>query len=180
MKSVLNRVCLEPLTILDARHREKMAKYREEMIQYYAKELVKYGECQSTKKALKISKMQVGQHLPESLDAQGQYLFDIAHCVGGDPIGYLWYEWYMGELEACLMYLYIFPNERLRGWGKRALDHYEALVLTRGINKSALYVFMENKAAVNLYLKAGYSIDRRVKAFNEKFFTRYRMVKSLR
>ncbi len=178
--SPTTRLQLVPLTILIPDHREKLAKYREEMVVYYSKELLRFGEFKSSKKALKASYLQVNQNLPENLiTQQGHYFFDLCLISKNKTIGYLWYECYPGNTEACLMYIYIFPDQRRHGLGRETMKLYEKLLFNRNIKDSSLFVFINNTPAVNLYISTGYHIDKRIKMFEGKSFTRYRMSKYL-
>ena len=174
-----NSVYLKPLTILIPKHRKKLSSYRKEMIAYYAKELLKFGEFSSPEKALRASYMQISRNFPENLVTKGHYFFDICLHPSKKTIGYLWYEHHPKQSDACLMYIYIFSDQRSKGLGRYTMRVYEKLIFSKGITESVLYVFIKNTPAFNLYLTEGYYIDKNIKMFEGKTFTRYRMIKDL-
>lgn len=86
----------------------------------------------------------------------------IAHIVEGDAVsGYLVLTWGF-DLEwngrdAFLTELYLLPQTRGRGLGRKALPLIEQLAREHGARALHLMVRPENLAAVQLYRGAGYS-----------------------
>jgi len=84
---------------------------------------------------------------------------------GSEVLGYtaatLGYSLEFGGRYVLLDELYLQPVARGRGEGKRALAAIEAWAKSQGVGSLRLEVNFENQTALSLYLKSGFSPDRR-------------------
>ena len=86
------------------------------------------------------------------------YLIILAVKTGKSNLGYLWIE--LGEDQrSCFIYdIYLHPEFRHQGWGRKTLELLETKMKQRGVNKIGLHVFSSNNTAKDLYTKLGYLV----------------------
>lgn len=81
-----------------------------------------------------------------------------------EVVGFLWlivhtHSWYGGTV-GYINNLYVAEGFRGQGLGEVLMEQAEAFFRARGVGRATLTVTCANEAAVNLYLKAGYQIQR--------------------
>lgn len=96
--------------------------------------------------------------LPRAEKTPDHELFVIRDTVSSIAVGYVWY----GSLTrgtkklAFLFQLYIHPQHRRQGFGRRALAAFEDEARNTGHDSLGLNVFVTNPGAVKLYESTGY------------------------
>jgi GNAT superfamily N-acetyltransferase len=95
--------------------------------------------------------------LPQGLDTPGHWIFSVE--ADGRRVGRLWFaERVMdGRTSAFLYDVYIYEDERGRGYGREAMQAFEHEAARRGLHHLALNVFGGNERARTLYRSMGYA-----------------------
>lgn len=132
--------------------------YYDFLIKDYAKENVKAGFW-AEEESIEKSKKQTDSLLPKGLKTENQFLFSI---YGDDDtnIGVLWVNISENKIYEKHAFIYdIRLNEasRGKGYGKKSLQAMDEWLRSLKVKDVALHVFDENKIAINLYEKSGYS-----------------------
>ncbi|HVP58644.1 MAG TPA: GNAT family N-acetyltransferase, partial [bacterium] len=73
-------------------------------------------------------------------------------------IGYLWIQVEDTKKTCFIAEIYLHPEFRGRGLGRKVLEDLEVRLRQRGIERIGLHVFADNRAASALYTKMGYQI----------------------
>lgn len=128
-------------------------KYVKEAVMKIAEEYTTAGFCKK-EESMDIAKTIFEQYLPNGLETEGQFLFNIVND-NEEKVGIIWYG-IAKENEAFICDLIIFEKYRRKGYGKLAMTLLEEHVKSMGINKITLHVFGHNQPAIALYEKMGY------------------------
>lgn len=79
---------------------------------------------------------------------------------GEAPIGCLWLgqsvNQLTGALQAYVYLVYVAPNHRRQGLGRKLMDHAKSWAKDQGYEQLSLQVFTDNIAALTLYESLGY------------------------
>jgi len=97
---------------------------------------------------------EVGEDLEQGVDTVDHELLCIVS--GSDLIGYLWYK---PDQDECSVFIYdfcILPAHQNTGYGKQALNVFEAMLAKDGFRQIGLRVAADNERAQHLYLKGGF------------------------
>lgn len=128
-------------------------KYVDELVFKIADEYTISGYCKK-EDSIKLAKDIINQYIPNGLNTQGQYIYDIFN-KSNENVGLIWYG-KTGEDEAFICDFLIYEKYRNQGYGKKAMQLLENDAKEKGINKITLHVFGHNKTAITLYEKLGY------------------------
>jgi ribosomal protein S18 acetylase RimI-like enzyme len=96
--------------------------------------------------------------LNQGLSSPNQFFYNIVlSAEAGEPhIGYLWIDVDVQSKRGFIVDIYLHPEFRHQGWGRKTLELLEADLKQRGITRIILNVFANNPIAQELYLKLGY------------------------
>ncbi len=132
---------------------DEFSGYLDYFIPDYAAEISSnYGL--SHDKALARASREISEDLAQGVDTLGHALLCIT--TKADVIGYLWYK---PDRQARSVFIYdfcILPAHQGKGFGKRALSTFEAMLVSEGFEKIGLRVAADNEPAQNLYLRGGF------------------------
>ncbi|MDA4112604.1 MAG: GNAT family N-acetyltransferase [Thaumarchaeota archaeon] len=123
----------------------------------YAEENVASGWW-TREEALPNSRQEFAKLLPNGLATPENYLFSIVDDEEPGPVGVIWFAvlWEGMRRHAFVYDFQIFEAYRRKGYGIRALERLDECVREMGLNVISLHVFAHNRAARDLYGKAGY------------------------
>jgi ribosomal protein S18 acetylase RimI-like enzyme len=132
--------------------------YLARAIQGYAADNVAAGAWDSDG-ALEKAHKAYDQFLPEGLSTPDQHLFSIVDTDSQMKVGMIWYMLRegSGSRSAFICDFEIDEEHRRKGYGRRALQHLEEDLESRGVSKVGLHVFGANVAARSLYESLGYT-----------------------
>ncbi len=133
--------------------------YLKRSIEEYAQEHVKAGNWDSADALLKAEK-EFQQLLPNGLASEKHYLFSIVDNNNDIKIGLIWFaeELQASRRSAFIYDFLIYKEYQRKGYGSQALTILEEKVKELGIETISLHVFGHNRAAIDLYQKAGFEI----------------------
>ncbi len=130
-------------------------------VEHHAKELME--ECHmSQKKAIKETKKEVAQMLPDGLNTENNCLMTIEENDNKEIIGFIWtiHEETEGKKQSFLCDFVILESKRRKGYATAALQLAEKDAAEAGCQVSVLFVADRNYAASALYEKCGYKFLR--------------------
>ena len=78
----------------------------------------------------------------------------------GRIAGFVIVSWRKGSKVGYVQTIDVDPTERGNGLGRMLLETAERVMAERGLTRSVLQVYLRNSSALQLYLKAGYTIRR--------------------
>lgn len=131
--------------------------WRGESVKSYASEKVKSGEW-TPEEAQKESEREFASLLPLGLATPDNYLRLVVDGVTLQEVGMIWYALRREGADG-YVFIYdfkIFEGFRRRGYAMQALRLLDRVVGEMGLDSIYLHVFAHNRAARDLYLKAGY------------------------
>ncbi len=133
--------------------------YLKRSIEGYAQEHVKAGNWDASDALFRAEK-EFQQFLPNGLASEKQYLFSIVDNSTNTKVGLIWFA---EELQASRRSAFIFDfqiheEHQRKGYGRQALAILEEKVKELGMETISLHVFGHNRAAIDLYHKAGFEI----------------------
>lgn len=136
---------------------EAFSKYLQRAIPAYAQDNVDSGRWDESD-ALERSKNAHDDFLPDGVETEDHYLFNIQETDGDNEIGYIWVrvEENVRTTSAFIYDLEIYEAHRRRGYAKAALAEIETVVADLGATSLGLHVFHHNKAALALYNSVGF------------------------
>lgn len=105
-------------------------------------------------------------------------LFTLVACRDGEPIGLASLE-QMSPTVVALQALAVLERERGRGVGRRLLRESERQAAEWGARSLTLHTAEANVAALELFSKNGFVVERRLRRYYRRVFDAYLMVKSL-
>lgn len=126
-------------------------------VEHHAKELME--ECHmSQRKAIKETKKEVAQMLPNGLNTEHNYLMTIEEKDNKEIIGFIWtiHEETAGHKQSFLCDFVILESKRRKGYATAALHLAEKNAAEAGCQENVLFVADRNYAARTLYEKCGY------------------------
>ena len=145
------RIDLVPMTA------DEYGPWLEKLIIGYAEEQVVAGRW-SAGEAVKESRWNVTQILPDGAATAGQHLWTARDTVTGERVGVLWVE---VRPRACTTEAFIYDIEveahmRGRGYGRSIMDACAARARELGATRVGLQVAGHNEVARRLYTSLGY------------------------
>ena len=139
---------LEPI------QQEDFARFLERGIREYAEDHVRNGNWPA-EGAIKRSKKEFEQYLPDGIHSRDQYIYSIVDS-NENKIGILWVQVKDGKA-----FIYDFAIDeafRGKGYGKQALAALDEKLRSMNVESVGLHVFGDNITAQELYKKMGYQI----------------------
>ena len=133
---------------------EEFAAYRESFIRDWAVDIAQVDQI-SVVEATAQATRRTDDSLPDGVATQGHELHAIV--CGDERVGTLWFSVEDGR-QAFLDDLTIDEPFRRKGYGRRALELFEARARALGLSRIDLHVYRHNPDAVRLYEKLGYRI----------------------
>jgi ribosomal protein S18 acetylase RimI-like enzyme len=121
----------------------------------YAAEKVANGTWPEAE-ALARSSDSIAALLPHGRATPEHYLYVLMSGGGTPPVGYLWFG---RKAQTAYLYdIYIYPEQRRRGYGRQAMQGLEQAAAALGFSTISLHVFGQNEAAAALYRSLGYAV----------------------
>jgi ribosomal protein S18 acetylase RimI-like enzyme len=96
--------------------------------------------------------------LPQGQSTPDHFIYNIELSAqdGETRLGYLWIH-VDGDKKRCFIYdIFLHPESRHQGWGRKVLVLLETNMKQQGIRRICLNVFANNHPAQELYSKMGY------------------------
>jgi len=152
--------------------------YMRQSIEKYAEYIFAAKEVSSMEEALRVSREEVLPWAKEAMTSKAHHLYRIKD-EKNTTVGWIWFELVAGGLESFLVYIFIEPEYRGRGFAGKVLEFFEQESKKLGANQIILFVFKVNTSAIRLYEKSGYKIVDEVSSFEATEPTRYKMAKDL-
>ncbi len=145
-----------------------ISSYRDEKMraESLSPEMPKIPETPKIKEeTYRIAAEQFQSLLLKGLDTPEQFLFKLVDH-SHKRVGYLWFctRERAGLKSAFLYDIFIEPEWRMKGYGKKAMHLFEQEVRRLGINRIGLHVFGHNDVALQMYEKLGYRTTSRMMA----------------
>jgi len=137
---------------------ERYESWRQSSIAGYAEENVVSGRW-STEEANLKSEQEFVRLLPYGLSTPDNYIYSLVEDQTSEPVGMVWFALVReegGKGHAFLYDFQILEAHRRRGYGTQALLRLDERVRAMGMKVISLHVFAHNRAARELYAKAGY------------------------
>jgi ribosomal protein S18 acetylase RimI-like enzyme len=96
--------------------------------------------------------------LSQGLATPNHLLYKVMRVTESDDsrIGYLWIEVDDRKQRCFVAEIYLHPEFRHQGWGRKTLELLETSLKERGVERISLHVFADNRNAQELYTKMGY------------------------
>ena len=131
--------------------------YYRRAIEGYAQEHVKAGNWDASE-ALQKAEKEFLQLLPDGIASKDQHLFTIEDGNTGVKVGMIWFaeQYRAARPYAFINDFLIYEGHRRKGYGTQTLRALEEEVKKMGVETIELHVFGHNRAAIDLYQKAGY------------------------
>ncbi|EHW0638411.1 N-acetyltransferase [Vibrio vulnificus] len=144
---------------LKAMNSETFSEYLEMVIPSYANDNVKSGWWDKSE-ALERSKKAYARLLPDGLNSEGNYLFNIVVDKTSSNVGYIWVkiETHIHTKSAFIYDIGIYEGYRRKGYAKAALRCIEIVSADLGATSLGLHVFNHNSSAKSLYSSVGYQV----------------------
>ena len=98
--------------------------------------------------------------LGQGLASPNQLLYNLVLDAedGEKRLGYLWID-VDSQKKRCYIYdIYLHPEFRGQGWGRKTLELLETMLKEQGIARISLNVFAHNSTAQALYRKMGFEV----------------------
>ena len=140
---------------------DEFEKFYQWSVTDHARELMEEAQM-SQDEAVKKSKDEVAQMLPEGLDTEDNYLASVVEEDSGEVVGFIWtiHEETSGKKQNFVCDFAIRESKRRKGYGTAAMRLVEKYALEAGCVESVLFVTDANHAARELYQKCGYQLLR--------------------
>lgn len=145
----------------------KLARMREESFERFL-ELAVHGHAAdnvasgrwAAQDAVLLARTEMTKLLPRGLATEDNDLYEIQLPRSGEVVGYLWAAaLHRGVKKVAYVYqLYVLPDFRRQGHGRRALQEYETIARRGGFDSVALNVFGSNTIAQALYRSLGFAV----------------------
>ncbi|MGD9108586.1 MAG: GNAT family N-acetyltransferase [Gammaproteobacteria bacterium] len=152
--------------------------YANQSVKKYAEYIFESKEVSSMEEALRVSREEVLPWVQEALTSKTHHFYRVKDGKN-TTVGWIWFELVDEGNVSFLVYIFIEPEYRGRGYAGELLKFYEQESKKLGANQIVLFVFKINKSAIRLYEKSGYKVVDEVSSFEATEPTRYKMVKDL-
>jgi ribosomal protein S18 acetylase RimI-like enzyme len=144
---------LQPLT------EEEFAAYKAWEVEDYGREISNNYRIPMDE-ALTSAARDIDGLLGQGLSTPNHFLYNIVLATADKEsrLGYLWI--YVDDhKKRCFIYdIYLHPEFRHQGWGRKILELLETNLKQQGILRISLHVFANNSIAQELYRKMGYEL----------------------
>ncbi|MEZ0391694.1 MAG: GNAT family N-acetyltransferase [Pseudobdellovibrionaceae bacterium] len=110
---------------------------------------------------IKNAMEQFARLVPNGLDSDGQYFFDVVEDQSGEMIGFLWLglQTRFGRAVLSINDISIVESRRGQGFGKALMKCVELEANKYGAKRIRLHVFQHNEAARKLYSSMGFQVS---------------------
>ena len=152
--------------------------YANESIKKYAEYILEAKEVSNMEEALRVSREEVLPWVKEALNSASHHFYRVKD-EKNVTVGWIWFELVSEGESSFLVYIFIEPEYRGRGFAGEVLKLFEQESKKLGAKQIVLFVFKINKSAIRLYEKSGYKIADEVSSYEATEPTRYKMVKDL-
>ena len=144
---------LQPMT------ENEFVAYKNWMIEDYARDLASNYRL-SLDEAQLISAREMEASLSQGRVTPNHYLYSIVIPTGDgeSPIGYLWLEVDSQKKRCFICDIFLHPEFRHQGWGRKVLELLDNAMKQQGITRIGLHVFANNTIAQEFYRKMGYQL----------------------
>ncbi|MGI0067766.1 MAG: GNAT family N-acetyltransferase [Thermoplasmata archaeon] len=146
-----------PLVRIERLRAEELGPYLDRLIPEYAEDHARDGRW-TLEEANGRARSEVEGLLPQGIDTPDHYLFAIR--AGAEDVGRIWFarKHEAGGPPFAFVYdLLVYPQYRRRGYAETAMRALEPKVRDLGLERLALHVFGNNRAAIRLYERLGYA-----------------------
>ena len=133
---------------------EEFADYRESFIRDWAADISRVDQSSLADATIQATR-RTDASLPEGVATKGHQLYAL--ICGDQRVGTLWFS-VDAEGNAFLDDITINEPFRRRGYGRRALELFEAKARELGLLRIDLHVYRDNPSAIALYEKLGYRV----------------------
>ena len=135
------------------------AEYLKAIIPVYANDNVESGRWEKSE-ALERAKKDYARLLPQGLESENDYLFNVIENISSKDVGYIWVkvEEHNQTKSAFIYDVGIDENYRRKGYARAALYCIEKVVADLGVTSLGLNVFNHNVGAQALYNSLGYQV----------------------
>lgn len=133
---------------------EEFADYRARFIRDWAADIARVDQSSLEHATIQASQ-RTDASLPHGIATNGHQLYAIV--CGDERVGTLWFS-VDAERHAFLDDITINEACRRRGYGRRALELFEAKSREMGLERIDLHVYRDNPGAIALYEKLGYHV----------------------
>ena len=138
---------------------EEFTAYKAWMVEDYAKNNAENYRLLLEEARINSSK-EIDGLINQGFSTPNQYLYNI--ILSGETencyIGYLWVDIDDQKKRCFVADIYINPDNRHQGWGRKTLELLDLNMKQRGITRIVLHVFGNNQIAQELYKKMGYQV----------------------
>lgn len=136
---------------------EEFTAYKAWIIEDYARDVAENYRL-PVEEALAGARMEIDAMLSQGLATSNNFLYNIVLSTEADRlrIGYLWIDVNESKKRCLIADIYLRPEYRHQGWGRKTLELLEADMKRQGIARINLHVFGNNRIAQELYTKMGY------------------------
>ena len=144
---------------LKAMDKSAFSAYKKQAIPAYAKDNVNAGRWAESD-ALARSEKEFERLLPDGVNSQDNYFFDIIENKQEQNVGFVWVkiEHHFNTKSAFIYDIEIAEAYRQQGYAKAGLSDIEKVVTDLGATRLGLHVFNNNAAAMALYKSIGYQM----------------------
>jgi ribosomal protein S18 acetylase RimI-like enzyme len=131
---------------------DQFVQYRESFIRDWADDIARVDDIPLAEATIQATK-RTDSELTDGATTKGHYLYAIVR--GDEWVGTLWFS--AGEeRNAFLDDITVREAFRGKGYGRRALELFEARASELGLTRIDLHVYRHNPRAISLYEKLGY------------------------
>jgi ribosomal protein S18 acetylase RimI-like enzyme len=130
----------------------------ETLVPDYAEGHLRAGRWTATN-ALERSRGEIEQLLSRGVETPDQYLRTIRDGTSGQRVGEVWYALQRQEAwpQLFVYWIGIDPTARRKGYASQVFGELEAEARRLGASRVALHVFGDNRGAIALYEKLGFT-----------------------
>ena len=151
---------------------KNLEKYIKKSVINYAEEMYKQGEFKDINQALKQSNNDIFKRYNEEINQH--HIKEI--IIDNQTIGIIWLR--IINKQVHIIYLEIFEIYRGNKYGYQLMNIIDTFSKNNSLNMCFLYVFRDNKIALNLYKKCGFKIKKEVCLYSSTAPKRYYMEKN--
>ena len=131
--------------------------YLEQTVPEYAVENIHAGYWPE-EGALERSQKAYLDLLPQGIETENNYLFQVQVEESGEKIGTVWIKHEVPRPHGFILDVRLDEAQRGKGYGKQAMLALEEFAKGLHLETIGLHVFVHNAAAMNLYKRLGYEI----------------------
>lgn len=150
---------------------KKLDKYLKQSVFNYAKEMYKQGEFEDFNQALKQSNVDMSKRYKK--EKNNHYIREV--IIGRESVGIVWLR--IIDKTVHIFNLEVFNKHRGKKYSYILMDIISHFLIENKYKLSYLYVFKDNKIALNIYTESGFIIIKDVCLYGSTIAKRYYMEK---